>query len=172
MWNSFWRHSRDCETTETYNRPGTSNAPIRGRIPVGGGLSDQPWSPFPSLSPSHFLSGFVNTGGQDGWARKACPHPDLTQNLGRSTPKAPAPRNMLHSIPGPGRHAHAQTSLRTLGGVHRRPLLLGTCFTLSLTENAHPTSQAPEKPLPKANFPTNSQLWAPCQARALGLKFP
>lgn len=64
---------------------------------------------------------------------------------------------------GPGRHAHAQTPLGTLAGTHRRPLFLGTCFTLSLTENAHPTSQAPEKPLPKANFPTNSQLWAPCQ---------
>lgn len=73
---------------------------------------------------------------------------------------------------GPGRHAHTQTPLGTLAGTHRRPLLLGTCFTLSPTENAHPTSQAPEKPLPKANFPTNSQLRAPCQARALGLKFP
>lgn len=73
---------------------------------------------------------------------------------------------------GPGRHAHAHTPLGTLAGTPQRPLLLGTCFTLSPTENAHPTSQAPEKPLPKANFPTNSQLWAPCQARALGLKLP
>lgn len=65
---------------------------------VAGGPSDQQECS-PITSPSHFLSELVNTGGQDGWARKASPPLHLTQKLGRGTPKALVLRNGLPYTP-------------------------------------------------------------------------